>query len=416
MATQDAATVGARAAEHPDGAGATTVEAPSLSTGRGRGILAGFTAAHFSHHVSNSLLNPLLPLIRDSFALSYAQSGTLVSAFSLSLGLSNPLMGVLADRFGSRVVVVGGLVLTGGVSLAIGLAGSYWQLAALLVLLGVVGATYHAPSAALIAQIFPPNVRGAAMGFHITGGHLSFFAVPLLAAALVGAGETWRAPYIWFAFAPVLFGAMLWWLAPDRRERSSGGASRLAVFGELASVIRTIGPLVTVSVLFQMGYAALLAFFALYLVDARGLPGAFAAAIFGVPHLVGIVAAPLSGHLSDRLGRRNVILLGMGGLGPALYGLTLVPNDLILLPLALVGLATSMRQTVTEVLVMDSAPAHRRATVLGGYYLLSQELGGLAAPLLGVLAGLFGIGAAFTGTTMLMAAMSAVVLVIGRKL
>jgi len=53
----------------------------SLRTRRGRLLLGTITAAHFAHHTSNSLLNPLLPLIRDTFALSYAQSGFAVSAF-----------------------------------------------------------------------------------------------------------------------------------------------------------------------------------------------------------------------------------------------------------------------------------------------------------------------------------------------
>ena len=42
------------------------VEELSLREARGRGLLATITAAHFSHHVTNSLLNPLLPLIRDA--------------------------------------------------------------------------------------------------------------------------------------------------------------------------------------------------------------------------------------------------------------------------------------------------------------------------------------------------------------
>ncbi len=106
----------------------------------------------------------------------------------------------------------------------------------------------------------------------------------------------------------------------------------------------------------------------------------------------------------------------MGTLGPAFWALTSVPNELILLPLALIGLSAAMRQTVTEVLVMDSAPPHRRATILGSYYMLSQELGGLGAPLLGLMAGALGIGAAYGSTALVLAALSVVVLVIGRKL
>ena len=399
---------------------ATPVEAArepeaTLTNRRGRALLTGFTAAHFSHHVSNSLLNPLLPFIRDGFDLSYTQSGFLVSAFALSLGISNAPVGVLADRVGSRPVIVWGLILTGAVSAALAFAGAYWQLVVLLIVMGLIAGTYHAPAAALLARAFPANVRGAAMGLHITGGHLSFFATPLVAAFLVDAVGTWRAPYLWFAFAPVVTGAIVWYLAPKAHERTEG-LDRLAVFRELWSVVRLVGPLVSMSIVFQMAYAALLAFTTLYLVDARGISATIAAAVFGVPQLVGVVGAPLAGHLSDRLGRRTVILMGMAGLGPSLYALTVVPNELILLPLLAIGAAGAMRQTVTEVLVMDSAPPHRRATVLGGYYMLSQELGGLAAPLLGVLAAVLGIGLAYTGTTIGLVGLSILVLLFRHKL
>ena len=400
----------------PPGPVAPSQEEATLGNRRGRLLLAGFAAAHFTHHVSNSLLTPLLPFIRDSFGLSYAQSGFLVSAFSLSLGLSNAPIGVLADRVGSRPVVVVGLILTGAISAAVAFAGAYWQLLLLLVVMGVVAGSYHAPAAALIARAFPANVRGTAIGLHITGGHLSFFAVPATAAAMLSAGETWRAPYLWLAFAPVVTGVMIWYLAPRAHEPTPGGVDRLAVFRELGSVIRTVGPLVSISILFQMVYAALTAFTTLYLVDARGLDAPWAAALFGVPQLVGVLGAPLAGFLSDRLGRRTVILIGMGLMGPSLYALTLVPGELILLPLLLIGAAATMRQTVTEVFVMDSAPPHRRATVLGSYYMLSQELGGLAAPLLGFLAFAVGIAGAYTGTCIGLAALSVAVLLVGRRL
>ncbi|MEK7285293.1 MAG: MFS transporter, partial [Chloroflexota bacterium] len=172
----------------------------SIRSGRGRAVIAGFSVAHFTHHVSNSLLNPLLPLIRDTFALSYAEAGIAVSAFSLSLGISNAPMGVLADRFGARVVLVAGLVLMGVASVALALAAAYWQLLVLLVAMGVISGTYHAPAASLIARTFNERVRGAAMGLHTTGGHMSFFAAPLVAGYVAAATGTWRAPYLLFAF------------------------------------------------------------------------------------------------------------------------------------------------------------------------------------------------------------------------
>src|SRR4030088_2959271 len=228
----------------------------SLRTGRGRVLLGTITAAHFAHHTSNSLLNPLLPLIRDTFALSYAQSGFAVSAYALSLGLSNGPIGLLADRIGPRKVIVFGLVFTGLVSVALAQAGDYGQLLILLLALGIISGTYHAPAAALIARSFSPRVRGAAMGFHITGGHLSFFAAPLLAAYLAPTTGTWRTSYLWFAIVPVVLGVVLWLIAsPDRQTRAVGDV--WAPFREIRTVVRTIGPLVSLSVAFQVGISAM---------------------------------------------------------------------------------------------------------------------------------------------------------------
>jgi len=376
-------------------------------------MLATITAAHFAHHTSNSLLNPLLPLIRDTFAMSYAQSGFAVSAYSLSLGLSNGPIGLLADRVGPRKVMVVGLVLTGLASAALSQAGGYGQLLVLLLALGIISGTYHAPAAALISRLFSSRVRGAAMGLHITGGHLSYFAAPLLAAYLATTTGTWRTAYLWFAVVPIALGIALWLTTPaDTRARTSGDL--LAPFGEIRTVFRTIGPLVSLSIAFQVGIASMFAFLALYLVDARGISPALAAIAFGFTQLVGIVGAPLGGWLSDRLGRRIPILISLGVIGPSVYLIAITPNDLLLIPLTIFGLAFSMRATATEVLVMDTAPAARRGAVLGAYYLAAQPIGGIATPIFGLIAGAVGISAAFSGIGLMLVAMSLVAIVVGR--
>jgi MFS family permease len=376
-------------------------------------MLATITAAHFAHHTSNSLLNPLLPLIRDTFALSYAQSGFAVSAYSLSLGLSNGPIGLLADRIGPRKVMVFGLLFTGVVSVALAQAGDYVQLLILLLSLGIISGTYHAPAAALITRLFSSRVRGAAMGFHITGGHLSFFAAPLLAAYLATTTGTWRTPYLLFAVVPVVLAVVLWLITPsDRIVRTSGDF--LAPFREIRTVFRTIGPLVSLSIAFQVGIASMTAFLALYLVDARGIAPAIAAVAFGYTQLVGMFGAPFGGWLSDRLGRRTPILIALGIIGPATYLISITPNDLLLIPLTIFGLAFSMRGTATEVLVMDTAPAGRRGAVLGAYYLAAQPIGGIATPIFGLVAGAVGISAAFSGIGLLLAVMSVAAVIVGR--
>ena len=103
-------------------------------------------------------------------------------------------------------------------------------------------------------------------------------------------------------------------------------------------------------------------------------------------------------------------------MGPSYLALTLVPNEIVVLPLIILGISAAMRQTPTEVLVMDTAPEHRRATALGAYHMLTQQSGGIAAPALGVLAGLVGIGAAFTGLCAALGLASIAVVLGARKL
>lgn len=391
-------------------------EGLTLKTRKGQTLLLGFTTAHFSHHVTNSILNPLLPFIRDYFALSYSQSGWLVSAYSMSLGFSNAPIGILADRYGARLVVVLGLVLTGLICAAVAFSGSYWQLLTLLILLGLVCGSYHAPASALMARLFPASVRGTAIGLHVMGGHLSFFVAPAMAAWLVSQTGSWTTPYLWLSFAPILASVWVWHLAPSQREPRIASTDRLAVFRDLGGVFQLVGPLISVSIVFQVMQSALIAFTTLYLVDVRGIEPAWAAVLFGVPQLVGLLGSPVAGVLSDRIGRRTVILIAMAMLGPAFLSLTLVPDEIILLPLILQGISASMRGTSTEVLVLDTAPPHRRSAALGTYHMLTQQSGGLAAPALGILAGAVGIGAAFSGVTIALGAASLLVVALSRKL
>jgi MFS family permease len=372
-----------------------------------RGLLASFSVAHFAHHVTNSLLSALLPFIRSAFGLSYADAGFAVSAYTIASGVTNAPLGVLADRIGARRVIVWGLVLIGLSSVAIGLSTEYWQLLAFLAVMGIASGTYHAPASALIAEMFSSR-RGVAMGTHTTAGHLSFFAAPLLAGILATAG-TWRTPYIAFAIAPIACAVLLWRVAP-MGARSTGRHSWLATGSDIAAVARRIGALVSLSIVFQVALSAAMAFLSTYLVDARGMSPGVAAALFGVPQLAGLIGAPLAGTLSDRFGRRIVLLLGLALMGPAQWALTVVPNELVFLPLLLVGISLSIRATTTEVLIVDNTPAERRSTVLGTYYLVNQPVGGIAAPIFGGIAGAIGIGAAYGWLAIIFLGLSAIAL------
>ncbi len=377
---------------------------------RQRSLLVAFSVAHFAHHVTNSLLSALLPfMVGDGLVGSNTLAGFAVTASAVASGLTSPPLGVLADRVGARRVIVGGLLLMGLSSVAIGLSGAYWMLLLGLLVMGIASGTYHAPASALIAETFPFARRGVALGTHTTAGHLAFFAAPLVAGALAATG-TWRLPYISFAIAPVLCAVLVLRVAPQG-ARSTEGHQWLATFADIGRVARAVGSLVSLSILAQVLISSALAFLALYLVNARGVSPAVAAGLFGVPQLAGLFAAPLSGVLSDRFGRPAILLGALIVSGPALWLLTVTPVELIVIPLLLIGACLSFRATTTEVLIIDNTPVTKRSTVLGTYYLINQPVGGIAAPIFGAVADSAGLETAFSWLALVFVGLSIIALV-----
>ena len=92
-------------------------------------MLPLFVMGHFSHHVLTTITVPLIPFIRNTFALDYTQSGLVVSAFTLAYGFGQLPAGWLADRIDPRklmTVGISGVALAGVALFSITLLCSFW--------------------------------------------------------------------------------------------------------------------------------------------------------------------------------------------------------------------------------------------------------------------------------------------------
>ena len=132
------------------------------------------------------------PVLAPVFGLSYVQVGVLRAAFSSAMTLLQIPSGVLAERFGERILLVFGLACSGFAYLF--LAGSLGvvTIAFSLFLAGLGAAFQHAPSSSLITGLFQDGRRRAALGtYNAAGdaGKLGFAAAFTLA---IGVGFTWN--------------------------------------------------------------------------------------------------------------------------------------------------------------------------------------------------------------------------------
>lgn len=350
-----------------------------------RFVLPLFIFAHFAHHVGTGGLAPLLPLIRDAFALDYARSGLLLSAQGLALGFGQLPISALADRVSKRVMIAVGLIGVGVAGVAISLSTSFGQLIPLLVLTGVMAATYHAPAASFLAETYSAMGRGRALGTHVIGGSLAFAVTPAVAIAVVQLTGSWRSAFLALSTAPLVAGTLmlvLSWCARGQAvpRPAADGADQVSALAAL----RAIGPLVGIALAEQLLTASMFAYIPLFMVDQHNVPETLAGLFIALITGIGIVAAPIGGALSDRFGRAPVLVTVTASVGPLILLLAYVPYGWpIFLVLAIYGLSMNARLPVLESLFADAVPAARRSTVLGLYYFIGQESSGLTTPVVG---------------------------------
>lgn len=367
---------------------------------RNRHLILQFNIAHFSHHVSTGALIPLLPVLRQAFNLNYFQAGILVSAFSISLGFGQIPMAVLADRFSRRIIIVVGMTGIALAGMGLSVTSTFWQMVACIVAMGLFGSTYHASASSFISQALPPSRRGKALGYHVIGGSIAYLFTPVAALWLATALRSWRVSFFILALPALVSGLVLWLGTEEiaRQSEDAGGTDgerESHVSGRVSAdtaddaaswsgIVRAIGLLASVAMILQLTVSSINSYLPLCMVDQHGVPPEWAGLVTAIVAGAGIIGAPLGGSLSDRLGRKRVIIAAILLSGPMLMAVVKAPYGVPLL-LALVCYGTVMvaRMPLAESLIADHVPVGRRTTVLGIYLFVGQETGGIVTPVVG---------------------------------
>jgi MFS family permease len=363
------------------------------------GLLPLFLIAHFGHHVVGAMLNPFMPMIRDELGLNYTQAGVVISAFSITGGISQLPAGWLADRFGARLMVaisVSGVAVAG---LLVGLSHSYLALIAFLVLAALLGGGYHPAAANAISTIMSPERRGRALGLHLIGGSSAFWVVPLIAAPIAAAWD-WHGPFLVLTIPVIILGVVLYYLL-GRQQRITQQTLKPVDAGAESTKTkiewRILVPFLVMSVATGTLTQSVAAYYSLYLVDHFGLLAPTAAALMAVTPAVGVLAAPLGGYLSDRFGGTSVMIIASLLAGPLLFTMKFVPNVAIfVIVLLLIGGMNMTRMPTSESFLVSNIPPNRRSTMLGIYFFAGAEMSGVLTPFVGKLIDARGFDLVFT--------------------
>jgi len=344
------------------------------------------------------MLTPLLPFIRDEFALDYTHAGWVLSAFTLSYGISQIPAGWLADRIGPRILItigISGVALSG---LLVGLSPTYVIMILFIVLLGLTGGGYHPTAAPLVSASVEPQNRGRVLGLHQIGGNASHFLAPLIAVA-IAAILGWRGSFIVVSIPTIILGIIFYILLSRRHtKKADQGITSSAI--ETPHAPGYLRRLVAFFILTIVGHALIystILFIPLFIVDYFGASEEAAAALLALAYSAGLWAGPLGGYLSDRIGTVPVLLVMSLIAGPIIYLMPLAPYGWSISAVILaVGMCQHSRMPASEAYIISHIPERKRSTILGIYYFGSRGGPGVITPVMGYLTDRFGFSTTFT--------------------
>jgi len=271
-----------------------------------------------------------------------------------------------------------------------GLAPSFGAFAATNILSRIGGSPQHPVGNGLLAEQFPPERRGFAISAHISGGNVGTVVVAL-AGPLILATLGWRGASVVFGLPAALIAvAIVRWVTEHGTDRAAARAHG-SVRGAVGQIRRnpTLRRVYLASVLGGggrgLGVANLFAL--LYLTKVLGLPASTTNLMYGGLIVMSVPMPLLAGWLSDRVGRRPVIVGAYvgGALGFAIF-ITAGSSILGLWAgLAVMGLFSFAESPQLQALLADTAPAGIRDTAFAIYFTLAFGVGSLWTALYGVI-------------------------------
>jgi MFS family permease len=238
-----------------------------------------------------------------------------------------------------------------------------------------------APRDALVADVTPPASRGAAYGLRQSLDTVGAFLGPLLAAGLMAAtGGRFRTVF-WIAVIPgALAVAILALGVREPRRASPAGPLTSLRWGALKSLGAEFAKVMAVGLVFTA--ARFSEAFLLLRAQSVGLAAAAIPLLLVAMNLVYSLTAYPAGRLSDRFGRRGLLILGLAVLAAANLVLAqAAAAGAVLLGIALWGLHLGLTQGILAALVADAAPPPLRGTAFG-LFNLAGGIGLLGASLL----------------------------------
>ncbi|MCD1294590.1 MFS transporter [Methanocella sp. CWC-04] len=348
---------------------------------------------HFITDCYANMVPPLLPLLRSAYDLSYAASGMIMTVFTVTSSIIQPVFGYYADKHGKRWLVALSVIWTAFFMSLIGVIGylgldvpaTYIILLVMVALAGFGSASYHPQASTMVPRISGSH-KGLGVSLFSAGGNLGYAVMPLL---VVPVTHIWGLEGTLLLFIPGFFMTLL--LLKYAPEAPSEGAHLRfeELLRDIRSVIRPLATIVGIVCMRAWLFFGLITFLPLYFAY-KGEPLEFASIHLFILLFFGAMGGLIGGDTSDKYGRKFVIVTSLVLTGPLLF-LALYTQGLLSLALtAIAGMALLASFSPAILIAQDLIPKNQgmaSGIILG----FAMGVGGIGVSVTGALSDHFGI-------------------------
>src|SRR5580698_1337741 len=354
-------------------------------------VLAGISFSHFLNDTMQSLIASVYPILKDTYALNFAQIGMITLAFQFTASLLQPVVGHITDKKAQPFSLSIGMGSTFVGLLLLSVAGTYPTILIAAALVGLGSAVFH-PESARIARLASGGRYGFAQSVFQLGGSFGTSMGPVLAALIV---VPFGQPSIaWFSSIAFLAIVILWrigkWYKPQIVGKKFTAAAKHPDAPSSRRVMVALGVLVALLFSKQLYVSSLSSYYIFYLIDKFQVSTQAAQMYLFIFLAANAVGAFFGGPLGDRFGRKYVIWFSILGALPFSLALPYAGLFASAVLTIFIGLIISSATSSIIVFAQELMP-HRFGMISGMFFGVAFGIGGLGAAVLGRVADHTGI-------------------------
>ena len=361
------------------------------------------SVGHGATHWITGTFFLLLPKIREEFGFSYAEISLIGTIFYIGSLSSNVIGGPAVDMTGRRIgfqivsLLVSGLALIG-----LGLSGNFLLIALMGVLIAAANNLWHPAAMSFLSSEYAGN-RAFVLSLHGLGSNIGEAIGPVAAGAmLTWSVLTWQSA-AYFNAVPALLTSVLFIIVLLPKDRPVAGVKRAGVdFGTyFAGLLRMVKDRAVLGLSIMAGFrsmaqSGLKLFLPFYIIDVLGLPYAYAGIAITALLVGGMIASPIAGAYSDRVGRRTVLTMGLTATTVVIIGLTFVGNGTVyVIGISLLGFTMFALRPVIQGWMMDLVPRSMAGSAISLMFSIQAIKSAIMPIVGGVIADRFGLVAVF---------------------